>query len=77
VTEDLKTQKDAACAELPAEECAILRPGDTLILRYTRITAQTAATLREQFAERLPGVKVAIVQADGMAVQHAESADRG
>ena len=61
--------------DLPAEECAVLRPGDVLVLRYSRLTPQQAAVIKEQLAAGMPGVTVAVVEADGMAVQRDPQAE--
>jgi hypothetical protein len=60
-------------SELPAEERAVLQPGDILILRYARITAQDADWVKKRLAADMPGVRVVIIQADGMAVQRKEN----
>lgn len=56
-----------------ADEAIVVRPGDTLILRYSRpLSAQHVENLKRQLREELPDVRTVIVQADGMAVYRTE-----
>ncbi len=52
------------------KEAAEVRPGDTLILRYSEpISASAAAMIKERIKERLPHLAdVVLIQADGLAV---------
>lgn len=46
------------------DETAVVRPGETLVLRYgQQISPDQAATIRERLAERLPGVSVVVIGA--------------
>lgn len=46
-----------------------VRPGDTLLVRYSRaVSMENAERLKAKLKERLPGVDVLIVEADGLAV---------
>jgi hypothetical protein len=50
-------------------ETAVVRPGDTLIIRLARsVTAETAADYRAKLEDRLPGVDILVLAADGIAV---------
>jgi hypothetical protein len=50
-------------------EMAVIRPGDTLIVRVSRdVTAEAAADYRAKLEDRLPGVDILVLAADGIAV---------
>jgi hypothetical protein len=58
-------------------EALVLRPGDTLVLRVsgTGITQEWVEEAREYVEERLPGVELLVVHADGMTVYRPDGPD--
>jgi hypothetical protein len=55
-------------------EAVTVRPGDTLVVRYDGpLSHRDANEVRERLAALLDGVKVVVVQADGLAKITAES----
>lgn len=60
---------EAAEAELMLQDGFVVRPGDTLIVRYDpKLTMQQVAGIKEQIESRLPGVSVLVLGCDGLAV---------
>jgi predicted component of type VI protein secretion system len=52
-----------------------VRPGDTLLVRYSqRLTMSAIDEIKATIRERLPGVDVLVIQADGLAVYRPDEA---
>jgi hypothetical protein len=54
-------------------EAVTVRPGETLVVRYTSLTPQRASEISERLQAMLPGVRVLVVQADQIAKLTAET----
>jgi hypothetical protein len=60
-------------AEWSPAESVIVRPGDTVIFRVNRhVTPKDIDEFKAQLEERLPGVNVIVVAADGLAIYRPE-----
>lgn len=65
---------DTAVAPLAAMDGLVVRPGDTLIVRYDRtFNADEAQRVKDKLRERLPGVDVLVIGCQQIAVYRPEA----